>query len=106
MSKIPPEKEGEHLSVLVHGSAHKKQIGIVTSQEKWQKGQDIVNKWISQVHLGAMLNRKELERDRGFLVHISMVCVPEPHTLFERVSSYNGIMATGQGQGGSETAYQ
>ena len=53
--------------------ADKSTIGILTSQEKWDKGKSIVKKWISRAFIGATLNRKDLEKDRGFLVHLSMV---------------------------------
>lgn len=43
-------------------------IFIATSQEKWEKVQGIVKKWIPRVHLGALLERKEIEPDRDFLV--------------------------------------
>ena len=49
-------------------------IGILTSQEKWDRAKAIVTKWSKYLEVEvAMLNRKELEKDRGFLVHISMV---------------------------------
>lgn len=32
-----------------------------------------MDKWIPKAFLGAILDRKELEKDRGFLVHLSMV---------------------------------
>lgn len=48
-------------------------IGIATSQDKWDKGKDIVKKWIPIVTPGCKVNRKELEKDRGFLIHLAMV---------------------------------
>ena len=53
--------------------ADKSRVGILTSQEKWDKGKSIIEKWIPLAFAGVKLNRKELEKDRGFLVHLSMV---------------------------------
>ena len=48
-------------------------IGILISQEKWNKVKSIIAKWMEVLkEPNALLNRKDLERDRGFLVHISM----------------------------------
>ena len=48
-------------------------IGLATPQDKWDKGKSLVSKWIPIVETQSEVNRKELERDRGFLVHISMI---------------------------------
>ena len=53
--------------------ADQNSIGIVTSQDKWDKARKIIAKWINVVSFGAVVDRKELERDRGFLVHLSML---------------------------------
>ena len=43
-----------------------------TTQKKWDKGKNYVNSWLKQLEEGDhMLDRKELERGRGFLVHLS-----------------------------------
>ena len=49
-------------------------IGILTSQEKWDRAKGIIAKWKDTLlDKGCYLNRKELEKDRGFLVHLRMV---------------------------------
>ena len=52
----------------------KNTIGILTSQEKWDRAKVIVGKWKNYLEVEvAMLNCKELKKDRGFMVHMSMV---------------------------------
>ena len=53
--------------------ADQQSIGIATSQDKWDKGKRIIEKWSKLVKLGSKVDRKEMEKDRGFLVHLSMV---------------------------------
>ena len=54
--------------------ADESNIGILTSQEKWDKAKGIIGKWKEfLLDKERLLDRKELERDRGFLVHLSMV---------------------------------
>ena len=52
----------------------KETIGILASQEKWDRGKAIIEQWLTHLIVEmAMLNRKELECDRGFMVHLSQV---------------------------------
>ena len=54
--------------------ADENNIGILTSQEKWDKTKHIVQKWRTRLEdRDFLLDRKELERDREFLVPLSMV---------------------------------
>ena len=53
--------------------ASKDTIGVLSSQEKWDKAKGLVDKWLNQAANATELNRKELERDRGFMVHIAMI---------------------------------
>lgn len=46
---------------------------VAVSQEKWEKGQMMVNKWFEQVVVEKRteLSFKEMEKDVGFLIHLS-----------------------------------
>ena len=49
-------------------------IGILTSQEKWDRAKATVSKWRKYLEVEvAMLNRKEVECDKGFMIHLSKV---------------------------------
>ena len=50
-------------------------IGILPSREKRDKMKKLVEKWINQVTDATELNWKELEKDRGFMVHIAMIYI-------------------------------
>ena len=45
---------------------------VTCSQEKWDKAKSIITKWLELMLADpkAELDRKQLERDRGFLIHI------------------------------------
>ena len=66
---------------------------VTCSQEKWDKAKNIVTKYMEAVLVDptATMDRKQLERDRGFFIHICRTftqLVP-----FERHSSYIRILA-------------
>jgi hypothetical protein len=47
-------------------------VFILTSEEKWNKLKDIIDKWISVVKSGATgLDHKDILSDRGFLVYVT-----------------------------------
>ena len=64
-------KSGAWIGALFR--ADKNSIGIVTSQDKWDKAKRIIDKWIPLVSFNSAVDRKDMERDRGFLVHLSMI---------------------------------
>ena len=50
-------------------------LKVYTSQEKWNRGRDIVSAWKLKYDelnpgINPVLNHKKLERDRGFMVHL------------------------------------
>ena len=46
---------------------------VTCTQKKWDKGKAIVQKWLDELGSGKadLLEHKSLERDVGFLVHLS-----------------------------------
>ena len=47
-------------------------INILTSQEKWDKAKMIVQFWQDKIKSTDLLDRKQLEKHRGFMVHVPM----------------------------------
>ena len=48
-----------------------KEVGILVSDERWQKTRSLTRKWLDKVLKGSELNTKDLLSDRGFLIYIS-----------------------------------
>ena len=74
-----------------------KNLFVTCSREKWLKTKAIVEGIRKELRDGGesvSLDRKQLERDRGFLVHISRTFTPG-YSIFKRYPSHLGIMAHG-----------
>ena len=52
-----------------------KGIGMLTSQEKWDKLKRICQHWLTQLeNANTALDHKTLRSDRGFLVYVTQAC--------------------------------
>ena len=47
------------------------QVNLLISQNKWNKAKAIIRRIINELEVRTVLNHKQLERDRGFLIYLS-----------------------------------
>jgi len=65
----PPMKNarpwaGSVLVLYNHG------VGVKCTQEKWDKARELMRDILEQINSQSQLNRKHLEKSRGFMVHV------------------------------------
>ena len=65
----PSQVPGEWVGTMIE--TVKDQVNLLISQKKWDKAKAIIRKIIKELEIRTVLNRKQLERDRGFLIYMS-----------------------------------